>query len=51
VSSVDIGRPKRIIEVEPALLPVPESIPMPESVPESEPVPAAPAVEPAEGAS
>lgn len=48
---MDIGRPKRIIEVEPALLPVPEALPMPDAVPESEPAPATPAVEPAEGAS
>jgi hypothetical protein len=47
---VDIGRPRRIIEVEPALLPVPESIPMPEPSPDPEPAPVAPAVEPAEGA-
>lgn len=47
---MDIGRPKRIIEVEPALLPVPESIPMPEPRTEPDPIPAVPAVEPAEGA-
>lgn len=47
---MDIGRPRRIIEVEPALLPVPESIPMPEPRPEPEPAPAVPAVEPVEGA-
>ena len=47
---MDIGRPRRIIEVEPALLPVPEALPMPEPRPQTEPAPSAPAVEPAEGA-
>jgi hypothetical protein len=40
---MDIGQPKRIIEVEPASLPLPEAIPAPE--PRSTPVP-----EPAEPA-
>jgi hypothetical protein len=40
---VDIGRPKRIIEVEPATVPVPESLPMPESVPAPDPAPLSPA--------
>ncbi len=41
---MDIGPPRRIIEVEPVDLPVPETIPEPERVPESvpEPMPAAP---------
>lgn len=47
---MDIGRPRRIIEVEPAMLPVPEALPMPEPRPQTEPAPSAPAVEPAEGA-
>jgi hypothetical protein len=41
---VDIGPPRRIIEVEPIDLPVPETIPAPEQVPEPAPV-----REPAEG--
>lgn len=41
---MDIGPPRRIIEVEPIDLPVPETIPAPEQVPEP-----APAREPAEG--
>jgi len=36
---VDIGRPRRIIEIEPVAAPVPEPMPMPERVPESVPVP------------
>lgn len=40
---MDIGRPKRIIEVEPATVPVPESLPMPESVPAPDPAPLSPA--------
>ena len=41
---MDIGPPRRIIEVEPVDLPVPGTIPEPERVPESvpEPMPAAP---------
>jgi hypothetical protein len=38
---VDIGQPKRIIEVEPVSLPLPEAIPAPDTEP-------APAREPAE---
>ena len=41
---MDIGPPRRIIEVEPIDLPVPETIPAPEQVPAP-----APAHEPAEG--
>jgi len=36
--NVDIGPPRRIIEVEPIDLPVPETIPAPEQVPEPAPV-------------
>lgn len=41
---MNIGPPRRIIEVEPVDLPVPETIPEPERLPEAvpEPVPAAP---------
>jgi hypothetical protein len=42
---VDIGKPKRIIEIEPASIPVPETIPAPEPLPASTPEPAAPAPE------
>ncbi len=35
---MDIGPPKRIIEVEPAALPVPETLPLPERVPEPAPL-------------
>ncbi len=38
---MDIGQPKRIIEVEPVSLPLPEAIPAPDTEP-------APALEPAE---
>jgi hypothetical protein len=34
---VDIGPLKRVIEVEPASLPIPEQLPEPERVPEPEP--------------
>jgi hypothetical protein len=34
---VDIGQPKRIIEVEPVELPLPEDLPAPEPVPQQEP--------------
>jgi len=34
---MNIGRPKREIEVEPVTLPVPEVLPDPAPVPESEP--------------
>ena len=42
---MNIGRPKRIIEVEPAQLPVPETLPepLPTSEPDREPAPADPA--------
>jgi hypothetical protein len=36
---LDIGRPKRIIEVEPVDLPIPETIPEPVQVPEPAPAP------------
>ncbi len=40
---MDIGRPKRIIEVEPASTPLPETIPLPTAPePAREPVPAEP---------
>ena len=40
---MDIGEPRKIIEVEPATLPVPETIPLPERDPApAEPVPAEP---------
>ena len=40
---MDIGQPKRIIEVEPASLPLPEAIPAPEPEPAPVPEPAEPA--------
>lgn len=36
---MDIGPPRRIIEVEPVTLPVPEVLPEPEEVPEPAPEP------------
>lgn len=40
---MNIGRPKRVIEVEPASLPLPEVVPAPEPAPAPvEPVPADP---------
>ena len=36
---MDIGQPRRIIEVEPVTLPVPETLPEPAQVPEPAPVP------------
>ena len=39
---VDIGPLKRVIEVEPVSLPVPEELPEPERVPEPEPAEPAP---------
>lgn len=40
---MDIGQPKRIIEIEPATLPVPGQVePQPETMPEREPAPVAP---------
>lgn len=41
---MNIGRPKRIIEVEPVSLPLPEPLPMPapETAPTPDPVPADP---------
>lgn len=35
--AVDIGPMRRVIEVEPVTLPVPEELPEPEQVPENEP--------------
>ena len=40
---MDIGQPKRIIEVEPASLPLPETLPDPEPQPAKIPEPAQPA--------
>jgi len=41
---MDIGEPRKIIEVEPATLPVPETIPLPETDPApARPVPPEPA--------
>ncbi len=40
---MDIGQPKRIIEVEPASLPLPEAIPAPDPEPAPVPEPAEPA--------
>jgi hypothetical protein len=40
---VDIGQPKRIIEVEPVSLPLPETLPTPEPQPAKTPEPAQPA--------
>jgi hypothetical protein len=40
---VDIGPLKRVIEVEPTSIPVPEVLPEPERVPEREPAAPAPA--------
>lgn len=40
---MNIGRPKRIIEVEPASLPLPETLPAPETTPAPDPVPSEPA--------
>lgn len=40
---MNIGRQKRIIEVEPEDIPVPEELPEPEMVPEPEPEPVEPA--------
>ena len=42
-TTVDIGKPKRIIEIEPASAPLPETLPIPDPVPASTPVPAEPA--------
>jgi len=40
---VDIGPLKRVSEVEPTSIPVPEVLPEPERIPEREPAPAEPA--------
>jgi hypothetical protein len=40
---VNIGQPKRIIEVEPVSLPLPETLPTPEPRPAKTPEPAEPA--------
>jgi hypothetical protein len=36
---MDIGEPRKIIEVEPATIPVPETIPLPETDPTPDPGP------------
>jgi hypothetical protein len=45
---VDIGPPRRIIEVEPVTLPVPEVLPEPDQVPEPVEEPAVPGEAPPE---
>lgn len=40
---MDIGKPKRIIEIEPASVPLPETIPVPEPSPAPAPEHAEPA--------
>ncbi len=45
---MNIGEERRIIEVEPVTLPVPEVLPMPEPEPAPAEIPAAPEHEPAE---
>ncbi len=40
---MDIGQPKRIIEVEPVSIPLPETLPDPEPQPAKTPEPAQPA--------
>ena len=42
---MDIGKPKRNIEIEPPSIPVPETIPAPEPLPAPTPEPASPAPE------
>jgi hypothetical protein len=42
VRPMDIGRPKRVIEIEPVSIPVPEHVPIPEPVNEPEAEPAEP---------
>jgi hypothetical protein len=42
---VDIGRPKRIIEIEPTTVPLPETMPAPDPLPVSTPEPSEPATE------
>jgi hypothetical protein len=39
---VNIGQPKRIIEIEPVSTPVPETLPLPSTEPASEPEPVEP---------
>lgn len=39
---MDIGQPKRIIEIEPVSTPVPETIPLPTTEPASAPEPVEP---------
>jgi hypothetical protein len=48
---VNIGRPRRIIEIEPETLPVPEFLPdpLPEGLPEPTPATPEPVVEPPGG--
>lgn len=43
---MDIGRPKRVIEIEPVSIPVPEHVPIPEPIHEPETEPAEPMHEP-----
>jgi len=45
---MNIGKPKREIEIEPVVEPVPETVPMPESEPTPDPVPAEEPREPVE---
>ena len=47
---MNIGEPRRVIEVEPVNLPVPEQIPVPEPDPTREPAPGEPEREPAHDA-
>ena len=42
-ATVDIGKPKRIIEIEPTSVPLPETIPTPDPLPVSTPEPSEPA--------
>ncbi|MGE5227603.1 MAG: hypothetical protein ACM3OO_12085 [Planctomycetaceae bacterium] len=45
---MDIGRPKRIIEIEPASLPLPDLVPAVEPGPTTAPAPVEPEREPSE---
>jgi len=47
---VNIGKPKRVIEIEPVSTPVPEVLPDPVPAPAPEPEPAQPAHESEQGA-
>jgi hypothetical protein len=42
-ATVEIGKPKRIIEIEPTSVPLPEALPIPDPLPTSTPEPAEPA--------